>query len=59
VKLGSITLVGDYPIRQVLCKKFFDWMALWELDSELVGSLWPMASATWSVSLSLKASMMA
>jgi hypothetical protein len=45
---GLLLLVGDYPIRQrVLCKKDYGWMALWGLNTELLGSLWLMASATW------------
>jgi hypothetical protein len=40
--------VGDYSIRQlVLYEKDFGWMAFWELNPEVLGSLWPMASATW------------
>jgi hypothetical protein len=42
-----LLLVGDCPIRQlVLCEKDFGLMALWELNTELLGSLWLMASAT-------------
>jgi hypothetical protein len=45
---GLLLLVGDRPISQrVLCKKDFDWMALWGLNPEVLGSLWLMASATW------------
>jgi hypothetical protein len=44
---GLLVLV-DYPFRQlVLYEKDFGWMALWELNPEVLGSLWPMASATW------------
>jgi hypothetical protein len=40
--------VGDYPIRQlVLCGKDFGWMAFWELNPEVLGSLWLKAFATW------------
>jgi hypothetical protein len=40
--------VGGYPIRQlVLYEKYFGWMALWELNTEVLGSLWLMTSATW------------
>jgi hypothetical protein len=50
--------VGDYPIRQlVLCEKDFGWMALWELNPEVLGSIWLMAYATWGKSLRLKAFM--
>jgi hypothetical protein len=28
-------------------KRNFGWMALWGLNSEVLGSLWLMASATW------------
>jgi hypothetical protein len=52
-------MVGDYPIRKlVLYEKDFDWTAFWELNPEVLVSLWLMASATWGVkSLWLKASM--
>jgi hypothetical protein len=37
----------DYPIRQrVLRENNFDWMALWELNPEVLGPLWLMAIAT-------------
>jgi hypothetical protein len=40
--------LGDYSIRQfVLREKDFGWMALWELNPEVLGSVWLMASATW------------
>jgi hypothetical protein len=43
---GLLLLVGDYPIRQrVLCEKDFGWVALWELNPEVLGSLWLMPSA--------------
>jgi hypothetical protein len=41
-----LLLVGDYPIRQ-LCEKDFGWMALRELNPEVLGSRWLMASAIW------------
>jgi hypothetical protein len=45
---GLLLLVGDYPIRQlVLYEKDFVWMVFWELNPEVLGSLWLMASATW------------
>jgi hypothetical protein len=44
---GLLLLVGDYPIRQlVLYEKDFGWMAFWELNPEMLGSLWLMASVT-------------
>jgi hypothetical protein len=47
-KQAAIATGGDYPIRQlVLYEKNFDWMALWELNPEMLGSLWLMASAAW------------
>jgi hypothetical protein len=47
-KKGAILLVGDYPIRQlVLYEKDFGWMVFRELNPEVLGSLWLMASATW------------
>jgi hypothetical protein len=43
-----LLLVGYDPIRQlVLYEKDFGWMAFWELNPEVLGSLWLMASATW------------
>jgi hypothetical protein len=43
-----LLLVEDYPIRQIVfCEKDFGWMALWELNPKVLGSLWLMASATW------------
>jgi hypothetical protein len=49
-----LLLLGDYPIRQlVLWEKDFGWMIVWELKSEVLGSLRLMASAIWG----LKASM--
>jgi hypothetical protein len=43
-----LLLVEDYPITQpVLCEKDFGYMAPWELNTEVLGSLWLMASATW------------
>jgi hypothetical protein len=45
---GILLLVGDYSIRQlVLYENNFLWMAFWELDPEVLGSLWLMAPATW------------
>jgi hypothetical protein len=32
-------------------------MALWELNTEVLRSLWLMTTATWGISLQLKASM--
>jgi hypothetical protein len=51
--------VGDYTIRKlVLYEKNFGWMNVWELNPEVLGSLWLMASQTWrGESLWLKASM--
>jgi hypothetical protein len=47
---GLLLLVGYYSIRQlVLCEKDFGWVALWELNPEVLGSLWLMASATWGI----------
>jgi hypothetical protein len=44
---GLLLLVGDYPIRQlVLYEKDFGWMALLDLNPEVLGSLWLMVSAT-------------
>jgi hypothetical protein len=44
---GLLLLVGDYPIRQrFLYEMDFGWMALWDLNPEVLGSLWLMASAT-------------
>jgi hypothetical protein len=41
-------LIGDYPIRQlVLNENNIDWLAFWEMNPEVVGSLWLMASAIW------------
>jgi hypothetical protein len=35
--------VGDHPIkRRVLYEKDFGWMAFWELNPEVLGSLWLM-----------------
>jgi hypothetical protein len=40
--------VGDYPIRQLgLYQKDFGWVAFWELDPEVLGSISLMSSATW------------
>jgi hypothetical protein len=40
--------VWDYPIRQLdLYEKDFGWMAFWELNPEVLGLLWLMASATF------------
>jgi hypothetical protein len=45
---GLLLLVGDYPIRQlVLYEKDFGWITLWELNPQVLGSLWLIASATW------------
>jgi hypothetical protein len=45
---GLLLLVGDYPIRQLdLYEKDFGWMPFWELNPEVLASLWLMASATW------------
>jgi hypothetical protein len=43
----------------VLCEKDFGWMVLWELNPEVFGLRWLMASATWGGggSLRRKASM--
>jgi hypothetical protein len=46
--MGLLLLVGDYSIRQlVLHEKDFGWMAFWELNPEVLGSLWLMAFVTW------------
>jgi hypothetical protein len=43
-----LLLVGDDPIRQlVFYEKDFGWMEVWELNPEVLGSLWLMAFATW------------
>jgi hypothetical protein len=40
--------VAGYPIGQlVLYEEDFGWMAFRELNPEVLGSLWLMASATW------------
>jgi hypothetical protein len=45
---GLLLLVGDYSIRQlVLYEKDFGWMAFWELNREVLGSLLLMVSAAW------------
>jgi hypothetical protein len=37
---GLLLLVGNYPMRQlVLYEKNFGWMAFWELNPEVLGSL--------------------
>jgi hypothetical protein len=59
-RLEILLLVGDDPIRKlVLYQKDFGWMAFLDLDPEVLGSLWLMASATWGGGglLWLKASM--
>jgi hypothetical protein len=45
-----LLLVGDYAIRQlVLYEKDIGSMAFWELDSEVLGKFWLMASASWAL----------
>jgi hypothetical protein len=60
-RLGVIATGGSLSHQATcLCEKDFGWMALWELNPEVVGSLWLMASATWGgggKSLRLKATM--
>jgi hypothetical protein len=49
-----LLLVGDYPVRQlVLYKKDFGWTAFSELNTEVLGSIWLMASAAlkWGITL--------
>jgi hypothetical protein len=57
-----LLLAGDYLITQLaLYEKDFGWMAFWELNPEVLGSLWLLASATWGgggETLRLKATMM-
>jgi hypothetical protein len=44
---GLLLLAGEYPIRLLAhCEKDFGWIALLDLNPELLGSLWLMASAT-------------
>jgi hypothetical protein len=46
---GLLLLVGDCPIKQlVLCEKDFGWMALSELNPEMLGSIWLTAFVTWA-----------
>jgi hypothetical protein len=60
-KKGKLLLVEDTPTRQlVLYENDFGWMALWEMNPEVLGTLWLMAFAIWGGggnSLWLKASM--
>jgi hypothetical protein len=36
-----LPMMGDYPIRQlVFYEKDFGWMAFWQLDPEMLESLW-------------------
>jgi hypothetical protein len=37
----------------VLYEKDFGWMPFWELDPEVLGSLWPKATATWGGGMTL------
>jgi hypothetical protein len=47
-KLGSLLLVADYPIRQlVLCEMGGGGVALWELNPEVFGSLWQDRLCDW------------
>lgn len=44
-RIDFLILVGDYPIRRLfLCEEDFGWMSLWDLNSEVVVSLWLMVS---------------
>jgi hypothetical protein len=47
LKLGAIATYGRLS-HQATCpyEKDFGWMAFWELNRELLGSFWLMASAT-------------
>jgi hypothetical protein len=50
-KQGLFLLVGDYLIRQlVLYEKDFGWMAVWELNLEVLESLWLMMAAVLGAS---------
>jgi hypothetical protein len=40
--------VGSYHVTKlVLYEKYFGWMAFWELNPEVLVSLWTMTFATW------------
>jgi hypothetical protein len=47
-KKEGLLLVGEYPARQlVLYEKNVGWITFWELNPEVLGSLWLMACAIW------------
>jgi hypothetical protein len=48
LRLGTLLVVGDYPSRQLILhtRILVGWFT-WELNPEVLGSLWLKAYATW------------